>query len=234
MKSLGVKLPRANKRLISLYNSTINLTDNQDIVTDVGADHGYLAVMLKKSGLFKKVIATDISAPSLQKTTDLAKQLNLDIETRVGDGLLVAPETTLACICGMGGYEIIKILQQPIACKKFVLQPVQNIVELREYLLTNKYKITEDYLLQDKGKYYYIIAVNGSGKNKYNFAEKYFGKNYLQNKDICSYIQTQINKLKFLENFDIKSVDKTQIRQIKQKIKFYKLCKKIINKGNIL
>lgn len=234
MKIQGIALPRANKRLTALYSHALAIADNTDVVTDVGADHGYLAAMLAKSNRFAKVIATDISAPSLQKTTQLASQLGLQIETRVGDGLTVAPETTLACICGMGGYEIIKILETKPTTLKFVFQPVQNPTELRFFLLKNGYKIEQDYVLQDKNKFYYIIVVNGFGKNKYTKLDKLFGKDNINKKsaDFMLYLQSLVNRLNFLEKFDIKTVAIKQRKEIRAKQKYYKLCKKLLKIGS--
>ena len=232
MQVAGVNLPRANKRLTALYNETLNLAEEDDIVADVGADHGYLSAMLAKSNKFRKVIATDISAPSLKKTTVLAESLNLSIETRVGDGLTVAPDATLACICGMGGYEIIKILETYPQTTKFVFQPVQNPTELRAYLLKNKFNIVKDYVLVDKGKTYFVITVAGKGKNKYSKLDKLFGKGNMLNKtpDFVQHLQNEVNKLNFLEKFDIKSVEHKQRRELKRKQRYYKLCKKILKR----
>lgn len=230
MKVVGISLPRANKRLIELYNQVLSVGKPEDIVTDVGADHGYLAAMIAKSNVFKKVIATDISAPSLQKASELANQLNIKIETRVGDGLVIAPETTLACICGMGGYEIIKILQNKPTATKYVLQPVQNPIELRKFLLKNHYKLVADYVIEDKSKFYYIVTINGKGFNNYNKLQKLFGQQDFKNPSIefKMYLKNQINKLKFLDNFDIKSIEYKQRKEIRQKQRYYKLCKKIL------
>lgn len=232
MKVAGVGLPRANKRLKALFDEAIKLSQN-DVVADVGADHGYLSAMLEKSNKFSKVIATDISAPSLEKTRALAQSLGLNVECRVGDGLLVAPDATMACICGMGGYEIIKILQQQPSAKKFVFQPVQNAVELRLYLLKNHYKTVSDFVIEDKGKFYNIISVCSKGLNFYNKNETLFGRGNLKtfSQDFIHYLQNQVNKLKFLEKFDITIVDKKERKNLRQKIRYYKLCKKLLNRG---
>ncbi len=229
MKVAGISLPRANKRLKTLFDEATRLS-NGDVVADIGADHGYLAVMLKNSNKFERVIATDISAPSLEKTVELAKSLNLDIDCRVGDGLLVAPDATMACVCGMGGYEIIKILNQQSKVQKFVLQPVQNAIELRLYLLKNHYKIVSDYVIEDKNKFYNILCVSGKGLNFYSRYAKLFGKENFRvpSEDFTNYLQNQINKLKFLEKFDITIVDGKEKKIIRKKIRYYKLCKKIL------
>ena len=46
----------------------LNLMPNMEAVIDIGADHGYLEELLISSGKVKRVIATDISEQSLQKT----------------------------------------------------------------------------------------------------------------------------------------------------------------------
>lgn len=233
MKVAGISLPRANKRLRFLFDEAIKLSSN-DIVADVGADHGYLSAMLQKSNQFKKVIATDISAPSLQKAKQLFQSLNLDIECIVCDGIEAVPQATLVCICGMGGYEIIKILNQRPQAKKFVFQPVQNGIELREYLIRHRYKIVSDYVIEDKCKFYNIISVCGKGFNFYSSREKLFGRDNLKscNQDFLNYLKNQINKLSFLEKFDINSVDRKERKNIAIKLRYYKLCKKILRRGS--
>ena len=127
---------RTVKRLKSIV-SLIN--DNSKVVADIGADHGYLSKILIEENRAKKVIATDISEPSLRKTDNLIKQFMLTdrIETRVGDGLVPIKngEVQTVVIAGMGGYEIIKILQSNTDknIEKFILQPVQNTLQLREF-----------------------------------------------------------------------------------------------------
>lgn len=234
MKVAGVGLPRANKRLKALFDEAVKLAKN-DIVADVGADHGYLSAMLKKSDKFQKVIATDISAPSLEKTKTLAKSLNLDIDCRVGDGLMVAQDATMACICGMGGYEIIKIMQKQPGAKKFVFQPVQNAKELRLYLLKKRYKIVSDFVIEDKGKFYNIISVCSNGLNFYSKSAKLLGRDNLKtlSPDFVCYLQNQVNKLNFLEKFDINIVDRRERKNLKQKISYYKLCKKLLNRSAV-
>lgn len=229
MKVAGISLPRANKRLKALFDEAVRLT-NDDVVADIGADHGYLAVMLKNSNKFQKVIATDISTPSLDKTVALAKSLNLEIDCRVGDGLLIAPDATMACVCGMGGYEIIKILNQPSKAQKFVFQPVQNATELRCYLLKHHYKIVSDFVIEDKGKFYNIISVCSKGLNFYTKSAKLLGRDNInfKSQDFIHYVENQIGKLSFLENIDITALDKQERKNVQKKIRYYKLCKKIL------
>ena len=63
----------------------------------------------------------------------------------MGDGLAPIDHADVSVIAGIGGYEIIKMLNcQNVnsdferKCDVFVLQPAQNVNELREYIIKNK------------------------------------------------------------------------------------------------
>ncbi len=242
------KLPKLGARLQEAYNQIINLASAGDIVADVGTDHGFMASHLAASQKFDKVIATDISAASLKKAEILCSSLGLDVECRCGSGLFVAEEATIAAICGMGGWEIIKILEKSGKTYKFVLVAMQNTDILRRYLVKNKYKITSDKLVAEHGKFYFVMsaiknskigknylktAKSGCKKCKYGFKELQFGLNF-DNKSVLGqqYLKSQINNLKFLENFDITNVVNGK-KDIKNKQKYYNLCKKLLNEGEI-
>ena len=66
-----------------------NFVPKDSIVADIGTDHGYIPVFLVENNISNKVIATDISEKSLDKTVNYIKELNLrnNIEPRLGDGL---------------------------------------------------------------------------------------------------------------------------------------------------
>ena len=88
----------------------------------------------------------------MSKLEKLVKKCNLQkIETFVGDGLEPVKNADVSVIAGIGGWEIIKILttqnRQNIdkkhhqnKCDYFVLQPAQNVNELRLWLFENKVK----------------------------------------------------------------------------------------------
>ena len=181
MNKFGINLPKAYRRLEQLYDETVELASEDDIIADVGTDHGYLAVMLAKNHVGLKIIATDISEPSLKKAESLARSQNAQLECRVGDGLAPANEATLACICGIGGNEIIKILEDSKFCGKLILQPVPTEKDLRNYLLKAGYFIKKDYVILDEGKFYFVFVVDGKKhKNHYSKKDKMFGKTNLK------------------------------------------------------
>lgn len=229
-----LKLPRAKKRLNAIYNETLSLIEKDDIICDVGTDHGYLACLLAKN-VKNKIIATDISAPSLKKAERLAEKYNVQIDARVGDGLLPAKEATIACMCGIGGVEIAEIIKKVNFCGKMVLQPVPTSYDLRKFLVENCYNITKDYVIEDGKKFYFIFAINGKCKTEYNQDEMLFGKDNIKTNsiDFIKYLKNQKNKLKFLENFDITTLNDKSKNEIQEKIDYYNRVKTLLKRGDI-
>lgn len=142
-----------------------NLVKKDSIVADIGTDHGYIPVYLIENNIAKKVIGSDISKGSLSKIIDYvdSRGLGHKIETRLGNGLeVIKPfEIDTVIIAGMGGILIKDILDKNWALSKsinhLILQPMIGVKELREYLLDNGYKIVDNKLLKEEGKYYEII-----------------------------------------------------------------------------
>ena len=229
MNRFGIKLPRAHKRLVAIYDEVVDLATSDDVITDVGTDHGYLPVMLAKNKIGKKLIATDISASSLKKACDLAQKYGAEIDCRVCDGLAKASETTLAVMAGIGGNEIIKILENSEYHGKMVLQPVPTATDLRQYLVENNYKIEKDYVIFDESKFYFIFVVSGFGKNKYSKLDMMLGQvdQQKQSKDFDLYVKNQIKKLSFLDKFDITEMTELSKNQIKDKQKYLLQLKKL-------
>lgn len=235
MNKFGIKLPRAHKRLVAIYNEVVELAASDDVITDVGTDHGYLPVMLCKGHVGKKLVATDISASSLKKASDLAQKYGAKIDCRVCDGLTDASETTLAVMAGIGGNEIIKILEDSGYHGKMVLQPVPTATDLRWYLVENNYKIEKDYVVFDEDKFYFVFVVSGFGKSTYSKLDMMLGQvdKQKQSKDFDLYVKNQIKKLSFLDKFDITEMTELSKKEIKDKQKYLGQLKKIGKVRNI-
>ena len=170
--------------LLNLSNrleNVVRLCDSVNCIADIGCDHGYVTAELILSNKCDRVVATDISANSLNKAIRFCDSLNIKnyVSFREGDGFNViykADKVKQAVISGMGGMEMIKILEnKTLKLKNFVLQPMRDVVKLREFLITNKYKIVNDYMVYEDGIFYNIIKVT-KGKSKLKPLEIYFGK----------------------------------------------------------
>lgn len=173
---------------IGVINSYI---DECELFADVGCDHGYCAEYALKSGKCKRAIISDISAKSLQKAqTLLAPYIKAGVCLPVCcDGLeKIDRSVNQVLIAGMGGMEIISVLQKSFIPEKFILQPMKNADKVRAYLLSQGCKITADDIFYDE-KFYFIIKGergggtpdNHNGTPAYSDAELAFGRDSLKN-----------------------------------------------------
>lgn len=189
-----------NKRIAKICEL---VTHNK--TAEIGADHGKITLELLKQKKAEKVYLTDISDKSLQKARDNFKTSGFlsCAEFLVGDGLLVFDKPVKefeAIIAGMGGKEIISILSNENrvdGISDFILQPQKNVVQLREFLIKNGYKIIVDTMVKDMGKFYNVLKVT-KGEDSLSTLELNFGKTNLKeyNKDFAEYIEKQLKMFK--------------------------------------
>lgn len=144
-----------------------SMIDRCKTMADIGTDHGYIPIFLLKNGICESAIASDINKGPVQRAEENIKYYGLEnkIQCRLGSGLstLKTGEVQTAVIAGMGGHLIISILEdeKEIAhsLETIILQPVQHSKVLRKYLYENGYKIIDEDLCYDEGKYYEIMKV---------------------------------------------------------------------------
>ena len=135
-------------------------------VADVGCDHGKLGYYLVSTDRAEKVIATDISAPSLQKAEKLAYDNGVShiMETRLGDGLspIKSREVDTVIIAGLGGDVMADILasarEDGKEFDRFILSPNTHPEKVRRELAESNHIIITDNLTECAGKYYTIIS----------------------------------------------------------------------------
>ncbi len=208
------------------------------VVADIGTDHGYLADLLSKNEQVEKIIATDISAKSLSKLEAKINYKKLSkIETAVGDGLIPVKSADVSVIAGVGGHEIVKILEsQNIGddgnrkCDYFVLQPAQNVNELRIWLFDNKIRILKDYIIFEADRFYPIIIVQSSKKqrNRKSIYNIWLGRdNDVSNNDFVLFLKDLKSNLEFLKTIDKKRAKKDKL--LYQKYKLNRLIDKLLN-----
>ena len=135
-----------------------------DVLADVGCDHGYVGIEALKRGVARRVIFADLSDVCLNKARqncpdDLKSRSSFVCQDGLGN--LTAD---VAAICGMGGLEIISILNAAKSLPNtLVLQPMRNVVDVRKSII-GQYDIALDEKIFD-GKFYDIIVAvkNGLG-----------------------------------------------------------------------
>ena len=160
-------------------------------VADIGTDHGYIPIYLIQERIASKVIALDVKKGTLERARMhiIGHGLKGQIETRLSDGLReVAPgEVDTVIAAGMGGGLVIHILKDsPETVKEissFILQPQSEIDKVRRYLNEHGYRIVEERMVEESGKFYPMMrAVHGSGE-PYEEYEYLYGKRLLEEKD---------------------------------------------------
>ncbi len=167
---------------------------------DVGCDHGYCTKYMIDNCLCKRAVISDISAECLKKAETLLKADMIEgvVISVCCNGLeKISPDTSLVLIAGMGGKEIIQILQNSFIPKKFVFQPMKNSEELRRFLVESGCKITADYTFRD-GKFYDVIKGENEGGNEaYTDDEYEFGRDNLREKrkDFIAQIEIMIDRV---------------------------------------
>ncbi len=168
-------------KLGTRLNAVLQELDYVDTFADIGTDHGKLVVGAVLCNRAKKAYAIDISEKCLKKAKELAFEKGVEekITFYIGDGFApLSNRVNIAVAAGMGGLEIIKILQNEKSClvDKFILVPHQDGYLLRKYLKENNFYIEKDYVVFD-GKFYDII-VAVRGENNYSYNELFLGKNF--------------------------------------------------------
>ena len=142
-----------------------------DTVADIGCDHGRLTAALLQNQICRRIIASDVSGPSLDKARSLIEHIGLSdrVSFREGDGcsVLFPGECDAIALLGMGGTLMVRILEAcpvPLAgAKAIVLQPMRAQDDIRRYLYNNHFHIVCDRVVLDHGRLYQVLkAVPGS------------------------------------------------------------------------
>ena len=153
-------------------------------VCDVGTDHAIIPIELVKNCLCPSAIATDISAPSLEKGIRNIKKAGCadKIKTYCTNGTLSVPlENKMDfIIAGMGGELIVKIISQDERLKnsdfRFILQPMTRAEELRSFLAEYGFKMLSESKAEGDGRVYAVINACYTGeKYSLNSTETLFG-----------------------------------------------------------
>ena len=132
---------------------------------DVGTDHGYVPIALVQGNIIPKAIAVDINKGPLERANEhiRANGLTEKITTRLSNGLeaIHDGEVDSIVIAGMGGELVIHILTAgETVCrsaKELILQPQSEVSKVREYVRNTGYKIVDEDMILEDGKYYPML-----------------------------------------------------------------------------
>ena len=140
-------------------------------VCDVGCDHGFVPIYLVRQGVSPFVLAMDVRSGPLSAAREHIAEHGLDekIETRMSDGLHnynIGEADTLIC-AGMGGRLMMRILSEDKnktkSFRELILQPQSEIEQFRVCLREQGYRITEENMIEEDGKFYPVMRLESCG-----------------------------------------------------------------------
>ena len=142
------------------------LVPNGARACDIGTDHAFLPILLRKTETAESVIATDIREKPL---ANARKNIRLSgvsgVETRLCDGLsgIRKEEVDTVIIAGIGGEVITGILSKcewlclPPA-PLLILQPTTSPEILRRFLCEHGFSVLEEIPLEENDKVYSVFS----------------------------------------------------------------------------
>lgn len=173
-------------------------------VVDVGCDHGFLPIYLVQNKISPWVLAMDVRKGPLAGAQEHIAECGLEnyIETRLSDGLTAyrAGEAGTMVCAGMGGRLMQKILTQDAEkvrdFSELILQPQSEIPAFRRFLQSEGYEISDENILFEEGKFYFLIKAAYTGKRRLVKEPLYdkYGKKLLTEKHpvLKEYLQSRM------------------------------------------
>lgn len=218
---------------MNLDNRLKRITDfipSDSYILDVGCDHALLDIYLALNRNNVKLIASDINENPLKIAKENIKKYNLEDEITLekADGVSkINDEVDTVVIAGMGTSTINDIINNDLKklknVKKIIISSHTSSFELRENMNKKGFKIIDEAVVFDKGKYYEIIVYSNGyeklskldmkygpiiSKKKDEITKAYFNERYLKLIEIYKKIPNGNKKLKDDLNKKIKEIKK--------------------------
>ncbi len=141
------------------------------VVADVGTGDALLACHLVRTGRARRVIATDARPGPLEQARAVVAGAGLagSVELRLGEGLaaLRPGEAETAVLAGMGARTLVAALEAAPAVlaelRRLVLQPNGDPGFIRGWLLAHRWRLVEEDLVLDRGRFYQVLAAEPAG-----------------------------------------------------------------------
>ena len=218
---------------MNLDNRLKRITDfipSDSYILDVGCDHALLDIYLALNRNNVKLIASDINENPLKIAKENIKKYNLEDEITLekADGVSkINDEVDTVVIAGMGTSTINDIINNDLKklknVKKIIISSHTSSFELRENMNKKGFKIIDEAVVFDKGKYYEIIVYSNGyeklskldmkygpiiSKRKDEITKAYFNERYLLLIEIYKKMPNSNKKLKDDLNKKIKEIKK--------------------------
>lgn len=158
------------------------------VLADIGTDHAWVPAELLLKGRISRAVAMDIGEGPLARAEAHIAELGLteQVSLRLSDGFaaLKPGEADCVLIAGMGGELMQGILTRGLGAdgrpgpafragvKRYLFSPHTEWEAFRSYLSAQGFRLTDERMLKEDGKYYLILVCeNGDGEAAYREAE---------------------------------------------------------------
>lgn len=163
---------------------TAAMVSHGNRTADIGCDHAYTSIYLVEQGIAPQVVAMDVNAGPLARAKENVARFGMEdkISLRLSDGLakLLPGEADTILIAGMGGPLMERILtacpETVKAAKELVLQPQSEIGQFRRFVQSIGFRIAEEDMLFEDGKYYTILRAEQGEDEVWSEEEYLYGK----------------------------------------------------------
>lgn len=212
--------------MISKRLKTIaNLLNKDQVVCDVGSDHGLLAIYLIKNNIANKVYAIDNKEGPLSFAKENIKMHDVDasVFTLLSEGLSKMPtDTDAAVIAGMGYSTIKNIIENDLDKAKnlnqIIIQTNNQHHLLRKFLFDNNFNIIKEAFVSENSQDYIIMSVKYT--NNKILLDPYISEYLIKNKNIqyLDYLNKRLKQLEEINKYRSDKHIKAEISSIKKAI----------------
>jgi len=180
----------------------VDLIIEDNNIADIGSDHGYVLVSLRKKGFKSDLLGVENKLAPFKNLENGLKENNIiDVNTSLSDGLKdVDSRYKTVVIAGMGFDTIKKIIDESKEKLKniqyFIIDAHTGLAKTRPYFISLGYDIDEEKVVFEDSIYYQLIRFKKTlQKPNYNEKELTYGPLNISRKDnsFVQYIKNEIN-----------------------------------------
>lgn len=210
-----------SKRLLSI----LNLVEKNEVVADVGADHGQLVISLCQKGIVNKAFANDNKLGPFNHLKEAVEDAHLQekIQISLSSGLDELPTyVNTVIIAGMGGDLICQILSENIdklsSIATLILSPNTSLYNVRKYVTSIGYHIVKETIVYER--HYYEIMRFEKGVAHYDEDDLEYGP--LLRREKCAVFQEKnakrLKEISRLLNMNISKERRIELQREKERI----------------
>lgn len=175
MNSFKVKLSERLATFASFYRG-------QDIIWDVGCDHGHLGLSFFKGESSPTIHLVDPAAPVIRKLREKVSDSYIPLISifhQEGQEIKLDPHRShFIFIAGMGGLEIIDILRQVLpqlkSADELLISPHNKVLDVRSFLAESGPILLREGVLKEGGIWYPYFHLGLSGRVISQYGDQIF------------------------------------------------------------